>query len=728
MKTSQLLVTISTLVLLMVLFGCGKQETEPVRKPKNQAAIGGAKATPKREAVAAQKLQNRAGVTYVVNGQEPFSGMAQDFYSTGQMKWEVEIEAGKVVALKRWHENGVLELSCRLTAGTLDDIETTAYDLLSKHHERLDGEFASYYDSGQNHSTANFNRGQAVGQLMLWFNNGNLCIKTTYENGKLTQKENYGETGWLVGHARFSGADFKTTYDHVYSLIEFPPETLDGEFVLYYPNRQMKFRCTFNKGKVIGEEQNWTPSGREIPTIIVESIGLRMIRVAPGTFLMGSPASEAGRDYDESQHSVTLTKEYWLGRTEVTQAQWERVFRKNNSSYSSSKQLPVDSVSWNDAMAFCKRVTVLERQAGRLPDGYEYTLPTEAQWEYACRAGSTGAYSGDLNAMAWYYSNSDHTTYPVGQKQMNEWGFYDMHGNVREWCLDWSGTYPGAVSDPPGPASGSYRVHRGGGWSPMMPALRSAARASDRPEHRDSDLGFRLCLAAARSSTGSKDNSGRAGDKDAMSNGNKVADLKKKADVIDATVPGAVDVPLRGHRYKVFIDDKSDKLGDGVAKIGRLLTFIPNAERGQTAIVDITHVHERWAAGDLVEVLSSVELPPKSPRATFVPTSTSIAPDLVVGAEIDVLIMEDSQKNPGRESIAKVDGLVVVVLGDFIIGERVHVRIIDRRERIAFARPTGKPSRAPNQTKINCPRCNNNAEKAPTCSLCGGLGHIWIKN
>lgn len=198
--------------------------------------------------------------------------------------------------------------------------------------------------------------------------------------------------------------------------------------------------------------------------------------------------------------------------------------------------------------------------------------------------------------------------------------------------------------------------------------------------------------------------------------------------VIDATIPGAVDVPLRGHRYKVFIDDKSDKRVEGIAKIGRLITFIPNAERGQTAIVDITHVHERWAAGDLVEVLSSVELPPKSPRATFVPTSTSIAPDLVVGAEMDVLILEDSRMNPGRESFAKVDGLVVVVDGVSAIGERVHVRIIDRRERIAFAKPTGKPPSAPNQTKINCPRCNNNAEKAPTCSLCGGVGHIWIEN
>ena len=160
-------------------------------------------------------------------------------------------------------------------------------------------------------------------------------------------------------------------------------------------------------------------------------------------------------------------------------------------------------------------------------------------------------------------------------------------------------------------------------------------------------------------------------------------------DVIDATVPGAALAPQLGYRYKVFVDDESDDRSSGIAKIGRLVTFIPEARRGMTAIVDITRVRERVADAVLVKVLSQVDLPPKAPRAAFVPLAGD---PVVVGAEMDVVIAEASSKNPETEGVARIGGLVVFVNGVPTIGERVNVRITDRRERLAFAEPTGKPA------------------------------------
>jgi formylglycine-generating enzyme required for sulfatase activity len=152
-------------------------------------------------------------------------------------------------------------------------------------------------------------------------------------------------------------------------------------------------------------------------------------------------------------------------------------------------------------MEFCRKLTERERSAGRLPEGYEYTLPTEAQWEYACRAGATGPYGGDgnLNDMGWYNQNSGNTTHPVGKKLANAWGLYDMHGNVWEWCFDWYGNYSGGtVRDPTGPASGSARVFRGGCWFQDGVGCRSAFRSWHEPGYRLFNLGFRLALSSVR--------------------------------------------------------------------------------------------------------------------------------------------------------------------------------------------------------------------------------------
>jgi formylglycine-generating enzyme required for sulfatase activity len=158
----------------------------------------------------------------------------------------------------------------------------------------------------------------------------------------------------------------------------------------------------------------------------------------------------------------------------------------------------VESVSWDEAMDFCRKLTERERSAGSLPSGYVYTLPTEAQWEYACRAGTTGDYAGDLQAMAWFAENAGRTTHAVATKQANAWGLHDMHGNVWEWCADWyADKLPGgSVSDFKGAAAGSNRVFRGGSWWNDAADCRSAFRYWNSPGFRSAYLGFRLALSS----------------------------------------------------------------------------------------------------------------------------------------------------------------------------------------------------------------------------------------
>ena len=234
----------------------------------------------------------------------------------------------------------------------------------------------------------------------------------------------------------------------------------------------------------------------------VPDLNLEMVFIRPGTFTMGSPVTEQGRNDGEIQHTLILTKGFWLGKTVVTQGQWEAVMGGNPSNFKNAgRDAPVEQVSWDDAMQFCRKLTDRERQAGRLPEGHEYTLPTEAQWEYACRAGTTGPFAGngDLDSMGWYNQNSGNTTHPVAQKQPNAWGLYDMHGNVWEWCRDWYGHYPGgSVTDPTGPSSGSQRVLRGGGWNADARNCRSASRDWYSPVYRSYTLGFRLALSSVR--------------------------------------------------------------------------------------------------------------------------------------------------------------------------------------------------------------------------------------
>jgi formylglycine-generating enzyme required for sulfatase activity len=228
------------------------------------------------------------------------------------------------------------------------------------------------------------------------------------------------------------------------------------------------------------------PEVGDVETVdLGNGVKLELVWCPAGSFLMGSPEGESDRGKDETQHQVTLKKGFWMGMSEVTQRQWEAVVGSKPRKLKGAN-LPVENVSWDDCQAFVRK---LNAKAG----GGRFRLPTEAEWEYACRAGSTGPYAGDLSGMGWYYDNSEKMTHAVGQKRANAWGLYDMHGNVSEWCQDWYGDYPvDSVTDPSGLSSGVIRVCRGGCWNVVARDCRSASRGWGSPVNRFSYLGLRL--------------------------------------------------------------------------------------------------------------------------------------------------------------------------------------------------------------------------------------------
>ncbi len=251
-------------------------------------------------------------------------------------------------------------------------------------------------------------------------------------------------------------------------------------------------------------------STNEAPPI-TEPIGrpVGFVWIKPGTFMLGSPKMEAERGKNEGpQTQVTITRGFWMGRHEVTQAEFQLVMGGNRSQFKGDT-LPMESVSWFNATNYCRKLSMRAQAAGHLPQGYWFRLPTEAEWEYACRAGKMSAFAfgstlsstkANFNGKYPYGGvpngpNVDMTT-PVGSYAPNAWGLYDMHGNVWEWCSDCYASYPGGeVIDPTSPSNGFKRVIRGGNWFLMGRYCRSADRMYDFPGSKNESLGFRVVLA-----------------------------------------------------------------------------------------------------------------------------------------------------------------------------------------------------------------------------------------
>ena len=243
------------------------------------------------------------------------------------------------------------------------------------------------------------------------------------------------------------------------------------------------------------EKAATTQPAKELALDLGNKVTMKLALIPAGKFTMGSPDSEKDRSSDEGpQREVTISKAFYMGVYTVTQEQYEQIMGKNPSHFKGA-QNPVEQVSWDDAVEFCKK---LSQKAGKT-----VSLPTEAQWEYACRAGSKTRFSygddddyGKLGDYAWYSKNSDGKTHAVGQKKPNDFGLYDMHGNVWQWCSDWYvESYANAnKTDPTGPASGSSRVLRGGSWYDYPDVCRSAHRLRCAPVIRNYVIGFRVSM------------------------------------------------------------------------------------------------------------------------------------------------------------------------------------------------------------------------------------------
>ena len=241
------------------------------------------------------------------------------------------------------------------------------------------------------------------------------------------------------------------------------------------------------------------PSSRTPPpkpgALFANSLGMEFVLIPAGRFPMGSSEEEEGAyDDEQPQHMVWISRPFYLGKHPVTQAQWEAVMGSNPSEFRGADR-PVEMVSWAAAHEFIEKLNAREARRG-------YRLPTEAEWEYACRAGSTAAYcfgddAGELEDYAWWRDNSGEETHPVGLKRPNAWGLHDMHGNVWEWVQDWYGRYDAnPATNPQGPETGEYRVLRGGSWSRSSRLCRSAFRIYNHPEsRRESGINAGLRLA-----------------------------------------------------------------------------------------------------------------------------------------------------------------------------------------------------------------------------------------
>ncbi len=325
---------------------------------------------------------------------------------------------------------------------------------------------------------------------------------------QLVESSGVFATGQLVVTSDPAGADVvlegKTIGTTPFSLTDVHPglKNLTLKLKGYQPasvNGVVEARGELRLNAVL---EKWQEPKAGQSTVVAE-LDLELKFIPAGTFVLGSPDSEPHRDSVEGpQTEVTFTQGFWIGKTEVTQQQFELLMGVNPSQYKQvGPDAPVDSLSWYAANEFCRRLNERERAAGRLPDGYAYSLPTEAQWEYACRAGSTGPNFGEPGRFAWIEKEGGKTTHPVAARAPNAWGLYDMNGNVWEWCLDFYIDHlPGGnVTDYAGPSTGTLHVYRGGSWNSSAEDARSASRQRGAPGDNPENVGFRLALSTPQS-------------------------------------------------------------------------------------------------------------------------------------------------------------------------------------------------------------------------------------
>jgi len=267
--------------------------------------------------------------------------------------------------------------------------------------------------------------------------------------------------------------------------------------VLYFKSRAGRAGASNQAGK------------RPRETITVDlgaGVKMEFLSLPAGRFMMGAAPEEDGAYADESpQHTVIIDKDIWLGKYEVTQAQWQRVMSNNPSAFQDAgPSAPVESVTWDDCAAFFEKLNALLSSNTNGPALKGFRLPTEAEWEYACRAGTTTRFSGggndgEVTKFAWCSANSENTTHPVGQKKPNAWGFYDMQGNVWEWCSDWYGAYSESLEkNPTGQPYGAARVLRGGSWAGYTLSTRSARRFFGIPSVSTNEFGLRAAWERAK--------------------------------------------------------------------------------------------------------------------------------------------------------------------------------------------------------------------------------------
>ena len=310
--------------------------------------------------------------------------------------------------------------------------------------------------------------------------------------------------------AQIAAQNYRGAYATLDELLKLTPEHAEALTLRdQVSQRFVPDPFDFSRGAKTGAEaqasQRIWAAHRRVAVETTNGIGMKLVLIPPGIYLCGSPATEALRRNDETQHRVRISRPFLMQTTEATQAQWKAVMG-NNPSQSKGDDLPVEMVSWNDAVAFCERLTQRERQAGRIGADQSYRLPTEAQWEYACRAGTTTTFNTGATISTdqanydgnYLYGNGRKGAYrqktvPVGIFKPNAWGLYDMHGNVYERCADWYADYVlGEATDPTGATTGQSRVVRGGGWHGIPQFCRAAYRHGDAPDYRYDCRGFRV--------------------------------------------------------------------------------------------------------------------------------------------------------------------------------------------------------------------------------------------